>query len=102
VFNQELAKKLDQLEARIARKRAAHDEAIAAILSAIRAAGRVLENSKLSEMFGIEMADAEIEAGVDVSAPRRARRTALRKAARKTTRSANGKAGSVKRAARRT
>jgi uncharacterized Zn finger protein len=61
------------------------------------AAGRVLENSKLSEMFGIEMADAEIETGVDVSPPRRARRTALRKTARKTTRSANGKAGSVQR-----
>jgi len=34
--NQELAKCLDQLEARIEKKLAAHDEAIAAILSAIR------------------------------------------------------------------
>ncbi|TLZ28408.1 MAG: ORF6N domain-containing protein, partial [Gammaproteobacteria bacterium] len=34
--NQELAKRLDQLEARIEKKLAAHDEAIAAILSAIR------------------------------------------------------------------
>jgi hypothetical protein len=36
VSNKELALKLDQLEARIEKKLAAHDEAIAAILSAIR------------------------------------------------------------------
>ena len=36
VSNKELAQKLDQLEARIDKKLAAHDEAIAAILSAIR------------------------------------------------------------------
>ncbi len=34
--NKELAKRLDQLEARIEKKLATHDEAIAAILSAIR------------------------------------------------------------------
>jgi len=34
--NKELAKRLDQLEARIGKKLAAHDEAITAILSAIR------------------------------------------------------------------
>ena len=34
--NQELAKRLDQLEARIARRLTTHDDAIAAILSAIR------------------------------------------------------------------
>jgi len=34
--NQELAKRIDQLEARIGKKLATHDEAIAAILSAIR------------------------------------------------------------------
>jgi ATP-dependent Clp protease ATP-binding subunit ClpA len=34
--NQELARRLDQLEARIAKKLVSHDEAIAAILSAIR------------------------------------------------------------------
>jgi hypothetical protein len=36
VSNKELAQKLDQLEARIEKRLAAHDEAIAAILSAIR------------------------------------------------------------------
>lgn len=36
VSNKELAQKLDQLEARIEKKLAAHDEAIAAILAAIR------------------------------------------------------------------
>jgi len=36
VSNKKLAQKLDQLEARIDKKLAAHDEAIAAILSAIR------------------------------------------------------------------
>jgi ATP-dependent Clp protease ATP-binding subunit ClpA len=34
--NQELARRLDQLEARIEKKLVSHDEAIAAILSAIR------------------------------------------------------------------
>jgi ATP-dependent Clp protease ATP-binding subunit ClpA len=34
--NQELAKRLDQLEARIEKKLATHDEAITAMLSAIR------------------------------------------------------------------
>jgi len=34
--NKELAKRLDQLEARIEKKLATHDEAIAALLSAIR------------------------------------------------------------------
>ena len=34
--NHELAKRIDQLEARIGKKLAAHDEAISAILSAIR------------------------------------------------------------------
>lgn len=34
--NKELAKRLDQLEARIEKKLATHDDAIAAILSAIR------------------------------------------------------------------
>jgi len=34
--NQDLAKRIDQLEARIGKKLATHDEAIAAILSAIR------------------------------------------------------------------
>ena len=34
--NRELAEKLDQLEARLEKKLASHDEAIAAILSAIR------------------------------------------------------------------
>ena len=34
--NRELAKRLDQLEARIDKKLATHDESIAAILSAIR------------------------------------------------------------------
>ena len=34
--NQELAKRIDQLEARLGKKLASHDEAIAAILSAIR------------------------------------------------------------------
>jgi ATP-dependent Clp protease ATP-binding subunit ClpA len=34
--NKELAQKLDQLEARLEKKLASHDEAIAAILSAIR------------------------------------------------------------------
>ena len=36
ISNRELAQKLDQLEARLERKLASHDEAIAAILSAIR------------------------------------------------------------------
>jgi hypothetical protein len=36
ISNRELAEKLDQLEARLDRKLASHDEAIAAILSAIR------------------------------------------------------------------
>jgi len=36
ISNRELAKKLDQLEARLEKKLASHDEAIAAILSAIR------------------------------------------------------------------
>jgi DNA-binding transcriptional MerR regulator len=36
ISNRELAQKLDQLEARLERKLADHDEAIAAILSAIR------------------------------------------------------------------
>lgn len=36
ITNKELAQKLDQLEARLERKPASHDEAIAAILSAIR------------------------------------------------------------------
>jgi len=36
ISNKDLAQKLDQLEARIEKKLAAHDEAIAAILSAIR------------------------------------------------------------------
>lgn len=36
ISNQELARKLDQLEARIDRKLSVHDEAIAAILAAIR------------------------------------------------------------------
>jgi hypothetical protein len=34
--NHELAKRIDQIEARIGKKLAAHDQAIAAILSAIR------------------------------------------------------------------
>jgi CHASE3 domain sensor protein len=34
--NQELAKRLDQIEARLDKKLVSHDEAIAAILSAIR------------------------------------------------------------------
>jgi CHASE3 domain sensor protein len=34
--NKELAERLDQLEARIAKKLATHDDAIAAMLSAIR------------------------------------------------------------------
>jgi hypothetical protein len=34
--NKELAKRLDQLEARVEKKLATHDEAIAAMLSAIR------------------------------------------------------------------
>ena len=36
ISNRELAQKLDQLEARLEKKLAHHDEAIAAILSAIR------------------------------------------------------------------
>ncbi len=36
ISNKDLAQKLDQLEARLEKKLAAHDEAIAAILSAIR------------------------------------------------------------------
>jgi ORF6N domain len=36
ITNKELARKLDQLEARLEKKLASHDEAIAAILSAIR------------------------------------------------------------------
>ena len=36
ISNRELAEKLDQLEARLEKKLASHDEAIAAILSAIR------------------------------------------------------------------
>ena len=36
ISNRELAQKLDQLEARLEKKLASHDEAIAAILSAIR------------------------------------------------------------------
>ena len=36
ISNRELAQKLDQLEARLEKKLTSHDEAIAAILSAIR------------------------------------------------------------------
>jgi ATP-dependent Clp protease ATP-binding subunit ClpA len=36
VSNHEIAKRLDQLESRVGKELAAHDEAIAAILSAIR------------------------------------------------------------------
>jgi ATP-dependent Clp protease ATP-binding subunit ClpA len=36
ISNRELAEKLDQLEARLEKKLASHDKAIAAILSAIR------------------------------------------------------------------
>ena len=47
--NHELAKRLDQLEARIAKKLTTHDEAIAAILSAIRE----LMNPPVSKRRGI-------------------------------------------------
>jgi uncharacterized Zn finger protein len=63
-------------------------------------AGRVLEDSKLSEMFGIEMADAEVETGAQVPRPVRARRSpSFRKLARKPTRNATLKERSVKRSA---
>jgi uncharacterized Zn finger protein len=67
------------------------------------AAGRVLEDSKLSEMFGIEIADAEVETGAEAPRPGRARRSlALRKLARKPTCNATSKERPVKRAAGRT
>ena len=65
-----------------------------------RAAGRVLDDSKLSEMFGIELAGAELETGVGVPRTERTRRSqSLPKTARKATRSASSRGRSVKRAA---
>ena len=65
-----------------------------------RAAGRVLDDSKLSEMFGIELAGAELETGVEVPRTERTRRSqALPKTTRKATRSASSRGRSVKRAA---
>jgi uncharacterized Zn finger protein len=64
------------------------------------AAGRVLEDSKLSEMFGIELAGAELETGIEVPRTERTRRSqSLRKTARKATRSGTSRGRSVKRAA---
>ena len=64
------------------------------------AAGRVLDDSKLSEMFGIELAGAELETGVGVPRTERTRRSqSLPKTARKATRSASSRGRSVKRAA---
>ena len=65
-----------------------------------RAAGRVLDDSKLSEMFGIELAGAELETGVEVRRTERTRRSqSLSKTVRKATRSASSRGRSVKRAA---
>ena len=65
-----------------------------------RAAGRVLDDSKLSEMFGIELAGAELETGVEVPRTERTRRSqSLPKTARKATRSASSRGRSVKSAA---
>ena len=65
-----------------------------------RAAGRVLDDSKLSEMFGIELAGAELETGVGVPRTERTPRSqSLPKTARKATRSASSRGRSVKRAA---
>src|SRR5215469_6828642 len=65
-----------------------------------RAAGRVLDDSKLSEMFGIELAGAELETGVEVPRTERTLRSqSLPKTARKATRSASSRGRSVKRAA---
>ncbi len=67
------------------------------------AAGRVLMDSKLSEMFGIEIADVEAETGAEAPRPGRARHSPdLRKRARKPTRNATSKERFVKRAAGRT
>ena len=64
------------------------------------AAGRVLDDSKLSEMFGIELAGAELETGVEVRRTERTRRSqSLSKTVRKATRSASSRGRSVKRAA---
>jgi len=64
------------------------------------AAGRVLDDSKLSEMFGLELAGAELETGVGVPRTERTRRSqSLPKTARKATRSASSRGRSVKRAA---
>jgi len=65
-----------------------------------RAAGRVLDDSKLSEMFGIELAGAELETGVEVRRTERTRRSqSLSKTVRKATRSASSRGRSVKSAA---
>jgi len=64
------------------------------------AAGRVLDDSKLSEMFGIELAGAELETGVEVRRTERTRRSqSLSKTVRKATRSASSRGRSVKSAA---
>jgi hypothetical protein len=64
------------------------------------AAGRVLGDSKLSEMFGIELAGAELETGIEVPRTERTRRSqSLRKTAGKATRSGTSRGRSVKRAA---
>ena len=63
------------------------------------AAGRVLGDSKLSEMFGIELAGAQVETGVEVPRTERTRRRqSLRKTARKATRIAALRGRSVNRA----
>ena len=63
-------------------------------------AGRVLEDSKISELFGIEMVDAEVEIGAEAPRRGRVRRSpSLRKLARKPTRNATSKERSVKRSA---
>jgi uncharacterized Zn finger protein len=55
---------------------------------------RVLEDLKLSEIFGIEMGDAEAQTEVDISPPRRARGTPQRETAPKPTpRARAGKVG---------
>ncbi|MGH7117512.1 MAG: hypothetical protein ACREFP_00710, partial [Acetobacteraceae bacterium] len=65
--------------------------------------GRVLEDSKLSELFGIEMADVELGSGVEAPRPGRARRgPSVRKPARKPGRSGIRKVTAAKRAAGRT
>jgi len=65
-----------------------------------RAAGRVLDDSKLSEMFGIELVGAELETGVGIPRTESTRRSqSLPKTARKATRSASSRGRSVKRAA---